>query len=72
LEFDVAIGFAPDAWPVAAAAQCGEHLVTFDFRNLLGRGQFTLLAARPKGSRRLARRTILIDASWADGFRKVG
>ena len=35
----------PDAWLVAAVAQRGEHLVSFDrdFRRLLGRGQFTLL-----------------------------
>ena len=35
----------PDAWLVAAIAQHGEHLVSFDrdFRRLLGRGQFTLL-----------------------------
>jgi predicted nucleic acid-binding protein len=35
----------PDAWLVAAVAQRGEHLVSFDrdFRKLLGRGQFTLL-----------------------------
>ena len=37
----------PDAWLVAAVAQRGEHLVSFDrdFRKLLGRGQFTLLVA---------------------------
>lgn len=36
----------PDAWLVAAVAQRGEHLVSFDrdFRKLLGRTQFTLLA----------------------------
>ena len=35
----------PDAWLVAAVAQRGEHLVSFDrdFKKLLGRGQFTLL-----------------------------
>jgi len=35
----------PDAWLVAAVAQRGEHLVSFDrdFRTLLGRSQFTLL-----------------------------
>ena len=35
----------PDAWLVAAVAQRGEHLVSFDrdFKRLLGRGQFTLL-----------------------------
>jgi len=35
----------PDAWLVAAVAQRGEHLVSFDrdFRKLLGRGQLTLL-----------------------------
>jgi toxin-antitoxin system PIN domain toxin len=35
----------PDAWLVAAVAQRGEHLVSFDrdFRKLLGRAQFTLL-----------------------------
>ncbi|GAP38559.1 toxin 1, PIN domain [Piscinibacter sakaiensis] len=37
----------PDAWLSAAVAHRGEHLVTFDrdFRKLLGRSQFTLLAA---------------------------
>ena len=36
----------PDAWLSAAVAQMGEHLLSFDrdFRNLLPRGQFTLLA----------------------------
>lgn len=36
----------PDAWLAAAVDQCGEHLVSFDrdFRKLLGRGRFTLLA----------------------------
>lgn len=36
----------PDAWLSAAVAHLGEHLVSFDrdFRRLLGRGQFTLLA----------------------------
>jgi hypothetical protein len=36
----------PDVWLAAAVAQRGEHLVSFDrdFRNLFGRGQFTLLA----------------------------
>ena len=36
----------PDAWLAAAVAQRGEHLVSFDrdFKKLLGRGQFTLLA----------------------------
>lgn len=36
----------PDAWLSAAVAQLGEHLVSFDrdFRKLLARGQFTLLA----------------------------
>ena len=35
----------PDAWLVAAVAQRGEHLVSFDrdFKRLLGRTQFTLL-----------------------------
>ncbi|NWG75830.1 MAG: PIN domain-containing protein [Rubrivivax sp.] len=35
----------PDAWLSAAVANMGEHLVSFDrdFRNLLPRGQFTLL-----------------------------
>jgi hypothetical protein len=35
----------PYAWLVAAAAQDGEHLVSFDpdFRKLLSRSQFTLL-----------------------------
>jgi len=36
----------PDAWLSAAVAYLGEHLVSFDrdFRKLLARGQFTLLA----------------------------
>lgn len=36
----------PDAWLAAATIQLGEHLVSFDrdFRKLLGRSQFTLLA----------------------------
>lgn len=36
----------PDAWLSAAVAHSGEHLVSFDrdFRKLLARGQFTLLA----------------------------
>lgn len=36
----------PDAWLSAAVAHLGEHLVSFDrdFRKLLGRAQFTLLA----------------------------
>jgi toxin-antitoxin system PIN domain toxin len=36
----------PDAWLSAAVAHLGEHLVTFDrdFRKLLRRSQFTLLA----------------------------
>ena len=36
----------PDAWLAAAVAQLGEHLVGFDrdFRRLLTRSQFTLLA----------------------------
>ena len=36
----------PGAWLSAAVAQTGEHLVSFDrdFRKLLARGQFTLLA----------------------------
>jgi hypothetical protein len=36
----------PDAWLSAAVARLGEHLVSFerDFRKLLARGQFTLLA----------------------------
>jgi toxin-antitoxin system PIN domain toxin len=38
----------PDAWLSAAVAQMGEHLVSFDrdFRKLLARGQFTLLAPK--------------------------
>ena len=37
----------PDAWLSAAVAHLGEHLVSFDrdFRKLLGRSQFTLLAS---------------------------
>ncbi|MFM7705065.1 MAG: TA system VapC family ribonuclease toxin [Rubrivivax sp.] len=36
----------PDAWLAAAVVHRGEHLVSFDrdFRKLLGRAQFTLLA----------------------------
>ena len=36
----------PDAWLAATVAQVGEHLVSFDrdFKKLLGRSQFTLLA----------------------------
>lgn len=36
----------PDAWLAASVAQLGEHLVSFDreFRKLLARGHFTLLA----------------------------
>ncbi len=36
----------PDAWLAAAVSQLGEHLVGFDrdFRKLLSRSQFTLLA----------------------------
>jgi hypothetical protein len=36
-----------DAWIAAAVLQLDEHLVSFDsdFKQLLGRGQFTLLAA---------------------------
>jgi toxin-antitoxin system PIN domain toxin len=36
----------PDAWLSAAVVHLGEHLATFDrdFRKLLARGQFTLLA----------------------------
>ena len=36
----------PDAWLSAAVVQLGEHLVSFDrdFRKLLARSQFTLLA----------------------------
>ena len=38
----------PDAWLSAAVAHLGEHLVSFDrdFRKLLARSQFTLLAPR--------------------------
>ncbi len=38
----------PDAWLSAAVVQSGEHLVTFDrdFRKLLARNHFTLLAPR--------------------------
>jgi toxin-antitoxin system PIN domain toxin len=37
----------PDAWLSAAVAHTGEHLVSFDrdFRKLLARSQFTLLAS---------------------------
>ena len=37
----------PDAWLAAAVLHHDEHLVSFDadFKQLLGRGQFTLLAA---------------------------
>jgi toxin-antitoxin system PIN domain toxin len=34
----------PDAWLAAAVAQTGEHGFDRDFRKLLGRSQFTLLA----------------------------
>jgi hypothetical protein len=36
----------PEAWLSAAVAQLGEHLVSFDrdFRKLLARSRFTLLA----------------------------
>ena len=36
----------PDAWLAAATLHLGEHLVSFDrdFRKLMGRSQFTLLA----------------------------
>jgi toxin-antitoxin system PIN domain toxin len=36
----------PDAWLAAATLHLGEHLVSFDrdFRRLIGRSQFTLLA----------------------------
>jgi uncharacterized protein len=36
----------PDAWLAAATIHLGEHLVSFDrdFRKLIGRSQFTLLA----------------------------
>ena len=36
----------PDAWLAAAVVQLGEHLATFDadFKRLLGRTQFTVLA----------------------------
>ena len=36
----------PDAWLSAAVVHAGEHLASFDrdFRKLLARGQFTLLA----------------------------
>ena len=39
----------PDAWLAATIAHLGEHLVSFDrdFRKLLGRAQFTLLATGP-------------------------
>lgn len=35
----------PDAWLAAATIHLGEHLVSFDrdFKNLIGRSQFTLL-----------------------------
>jgi len=39
----------PDAWLAAATLHLGEHLVSFDrdFRKLVGRSQFTLLAPAP-------------------------
>ena len=45
LDKDLSGNEVPDAWLVAAVAQRGEHLVSFDrdFKKLLGRGQFTLL-----------------------------
>ena len=38
----------PDAWLAAAVLHLGEHLVSFDrdFRRLLGKAQFTLLAPK--------------------------
>ncbi len=46
LDKQLAANDVPDAWLSAAVAQMGEHLVSFDrdFRKLLARGQFTLLA----------------------------
>jgi len=46
LEKQLAGNDVPDAWLSAAVAHMGEHLVSFDrdFRKLLPRGQFTLLA----------------------------
>ncbi|MEO6407690.1 MAG: TA system VapC family ribonuclease toxin [Burkholderiaceae bacterium] len=47
LDKDLSANDVPDAWLAAAVAQRGEHLVSFDrdFRKLLGRAQFTLLAS---------------------------
>lgn len=47
LDHELAANDVPDAWLAAAVAQRGEHLVSFDrdFRKLLGRAQFTLLAS---------------------------
>lgn len=46
LEKKLAGNDLPDAWLSAAVAHLGEHLVTFDrdFRKLLARNQYTLLA----------------------------
>ena len=47
LDHELTANDVPDAWLAAAVAQRGEHLVSFDrdFRKLLGRAQFTLLAS---------------------------
>jgi hypothetical protein len=47
LDHELTANEIPDAWLAAAVAQRGEHLVSFDrdFRKLLGRAQFTLLAS---------------------------
>ena len=47
LEKELGGNDVPDAWLSAAVAHLGEHLVTFDqdFRKLLARSQFTLLAS---------------------------
>jgi len=48
LEKKLAGNDLPDAWLSAAVTQLGEHLVTFDrdFRTLLARNHYTLLAAK--------------------------
>lgn len=47
LDKNLQANILPDAWLAAAVVQLGDHLVTFDhdFKKLLRREQFTLLAA---------------------------
>ncbi len=48
LDKNLQANILPDAWLAAAVVQLGDHLVTFDhdFKKLLRREQFTLLAAK--------------------------